>query len=137
MHKKAEKHSSTLIKQLLADRDPIETAKVRNRMLLAVKIYNGVKTLGWNKVRFAQEMGKKPSVITKWLSGTHNFTQDTLTEIELKLEIELLSVNKKDVVVKYEPIIISQSNPDTNKMGLVASYVSGNWYSDKEIIIKR
>ena len=33
---------------------------------------------GLTKKQFADELGKKPSEVTKWLSGQHNFTIKTL-----------------------------------------------------------
>jgi hypothetical protein len=33
-----------------------------------------------------------PSIITKWLSGTHNFTVDTLIELQHALDITLLDL---------------------------------------------
>ena len=64
--------------------------RTENRMLIAQKIDMGMKAKGWNKSKFANEIGQKNSVITRWLSGTHNFTSDTLTDIEDILDINLL-----------------------------------------------
>ncbi len=109
MNKKAEKHSSSLIKKLLNERDVKQTGRVSARMLLASKIDDELKARNWSKKRFADEMGKRPSVITKWLSGTHNFTVDTLVDIENKLGILLLDVTleHKEIVEEYIPILVS------------------------------
>ena len=34
---------------------------------------------GLTKLEFAQALGKRPSEVTKWLSGQHNFTIRTLS----------------------------------------------------------
>ena len=34
---------------------------------------------GLSKLEFAQALGKRPSEVTKWLSGQHNFTIRTLS----------------------------------------------------------
>ena len=34
---------------------------------------------GLSKLEFAQALGKRPSEVTKWLSGQHNFTVRTLS----------------------------------------------------------
>ena len=39
--------------------------------------------------KFAEKVGKLPSEVTKWLSGTHNFTVDTLCEIATVLDVNL------------------------------------------------
>jgi len=67
--------------------------RTENRMLLAQKIDMGMKAKGWNKTKFAKEIGQKNSVITRWLSGTHNFTSDTLTDIADVLGIDLLDTS--------------------------------------------
>jgi transcriptional regulator with XRE-family HTH domain len=54
-------------------------------MLLAARIDDARKAKGWSQHEFAEQMGKNPSEISKWLSGTHNFTSDTLWDIEEKL----------------------------------------------------
>lgn len=63
------------------------------KMNLAAKIYQAMKAKGWNQTIFAEEMGKKASVISRWLSGTHNFEADTLFGIQKKLHTRLLDVH--------------------------------------------
>jgi transcriptional regulator with XRE-family HTH domain len=50
---------------------------------LEVAISNRINDLmvqrGLSKQQFAQALGKRPSEVTKWLSGQHNFTIRTLT----------------------------------------------------------
>ncbi len=61
-------------------------------MLLAKKIEAGMKKKEVNRQKFANLMGVQPSIITRWLSGSHNFTVQTLYEIENQLEIQLLAI---------------------------------------------
>jgi transcriptional regulator with XRE-family HTH domain len=63
---------------------------VASRMALASRINEAIKMRGWSQKQFAEAMNKKPSEISKWLSGTHNFTTDTLWHIEQVLGIHLL-----------------------------------------------
>lgn len=37
-----------------------------------------IKNRGLSKKEFAEAIGKRPSEVTKWLSGQHNFTLRTL-----------------------------------------------------------
>lgn len=94
---KAEEYNSELIGDLLNDIDTKEAARIEKRMLLAQKIDDARIANKLSKGDFAKKMGVKPSVITKWLSGTHNFTSDTLSDIEEILGINLLSVTCKTV----------------------------------------
>ena len=43
------------------------------------RIYELMKQRGLTKLQFAQALGKKPSEVTKWLSGQHNFTLRTIS----------------------------------------------------------
>lgn len=132
MNKKTEKHSSSLIKKLLNERDVKQTGRVRARMLLASKIDDELKARNWSKKRFADEMGKRPSVITKWLSGTHNFTVDTLVDIENKLGILLLDVTleHKEIVEEYIPILVSVSvSQDFSEEMLRSSSIGSSFHN--------
>ena len=64
---------------------------VANRMQLALRISDAIKTRGWTQKQFAEAMNKKPSEINRWLSGTHNFTTDTLWHIEEILGVKILA----------------------------------------------
>lgn len=63
--------------------------KVARRMRTAAQIADAMHAAGLSKKKFAEVMGRQPSEITKWLSGTHNFTSDTLAEISVVLGREI------------------------------------------------
>jgi transcriptional regulator with XRE-family HTH domain len=65
--------------------------QISKRMKLAAQIDDVLMSRGLANQEFAFMMGKKPSEITRWLSGTHNFTTETLWEIERVLNIQLLT----------------------------------------------
>ena len=65
--------------------------------LKAVLIDEALKAKGWNKKQLAEVMHKNPSEVTKWLSGTHNFTLETLYLIELHLGVKLFIVPSNDL----------------------------------------
>ena len=56
---------------------------IQQEVDLEVAISNRINDLmvqrGLSKQQFAQALGKRPSEVTKWLSGQHNFTIRTLT----------------------------------------------------------
>ena len=58
-------------------------------MLLAIKIADAVESKGYSKSEFAKKINKNNSEISKWISGTHNFTFDTLIMLEIELNIKL------------------------------------------------
>jgi transcriptional regulator with XRE-family HTH domain len=63
-----------------------DNQKIRKKLILASRIIEAMEDKGLNKTKFADLMDKRPSEITKWLSGTHNFTYETLCDIAEKLE---------------------------------------------------
>lgn len=87
---KARKHSSSLIKELKSKITPTMKESINRRMSLAARIDDILQLRGLTNQEFAFMMGKKPSEISRWLSGTHNFTTETLWEIERVLNIQLL-----------------------------------------------
>ncbi len=124
MRNRAEKHTSPLLNKLMAERDPDETVRTRTRMLLAAKIDDALKAKGWKKKDLVVALGKKPSVITKWLSGTHNFTSDTLTDIGRVLNINLLNTEErpKEIIERFVPVIITQTPAETFAEEMDPSY---------------
>jgi len=61
----------------------IRREQVRARMRVAARIDDIRQELNLSVSEFAELLGKAPSEISDWLSGGHNFTQDTYTLIEV------------------------------------------------------
>ena len=104
---KMETFSSKLIDDILNSTDPVEQAKVDAKMLLATKIADTMKAKGWRNTDLLKALNKEtPSIISKWLSGTHNFTVDTLVELGHALGINLLdlSVPEDKKVIYYQSV---------------------------------
>ena len=59
------------------------------------RIYELMTKRGLSKVEFAQALGKRPSEITKWLSGQHNFTIRTLSILSSFFGEDLIKVEKR------------------------------------------
>lgn len=55
--------------------------KQRGELEVAIsnRIYELMTKRGLSKVEFAHALGKRPSEVTKWLSGQHNFTLRTIS----------------------------------------------------------
>lgn len=120
MKTKAEEYNSSLIDEIFESISPKEEKRIKSKMLLAAKIEDAMKAKGWNKTKLLEATGQKnPSVATKWFSGTHNFTFDTLFDIQEALEINLLNIEEttEEVVIKYSfvvqsvPTIYQENNP--------------------------
>lgn len=61
----------------------IRREQVHARMRVAARIDDIRQELNLSISEFAELLGKEPSEISDWLSGGHNFTQDTYTLIEV------------------------------------------------------
>ena len=59
---------------------------------LAKKIEDAMKAKGYSRQHFAHAMSVQPSIITRWLTGRHNFTVETLYDIENVLGVRLLDI---------------------------------------------
>ncbi|MEO6328960.1 MAG: hypothetical protein ABIO55_08510 [Ginsengibacter sp.] len=90
LKKKTIKNHDTIIEELLEKLTPDIQEKIDYKMNLAAKIFAGIKSKGWNKSEFANQMNKNNSIVSRWLSGLHNFESDTLFDIQNKLGINLL-----------------------------------------------
>lgn len=101
MNRKRDSKNSA-ISRILNRIDPIEKAKTSTKMNIAAMIDDAMIAKGWSKKDLMEKMGKKnQSEITRWLSGTQNFTVDKLVELSLLLDIKLVAMyeeKKKDVV---------------------------------------
>ena len=88
------RNASGVLGRMLANMDELSLAKTRNRMMVAAKIADAMRSSGMNQKQLAQKMGKTESEVSEWLSGDRNFTLDTLTEIEHTLNVSLLDTDK-------------------------------------------
>ena len=82
--------ASGVLGKMLASKDELSLAKTRNRMMVAAKVTDAMRSNGMNQKQLAQRMSKTESEVSEWLSGDRNFTLDTLTEIEHTLGVSLL-----------------------------------------------
>ncbi|MCC6413623.1 MAG: helix-turn-helix transcriptional regulator [Saprospiraceae bacterium] len=92
---KARTYNSPILDAFLALGTPEEQARVDTRMMLAAKIFDAMEAKGLSQKQFAEKIGKRPSMIRHWLSGGHNFTVDTLTDIQRVLGVRLLVVEQE------------------------------------------
>jgi ribosome-binding protein aMBF1 (putative translation factor) len=101
-------NSRILLDDLLKE-IPVKVQKaVTRKMLLAAKISDAIEAKGWTQKIFAERVNKDQSIVCKWLSGTHNFTIETLGEIEDALGIELLNIGVKPKQSVYNIVVSAE-----------------------------
>jgi transcriptional regulator with XRE-family HTH domain len=113
---KQNKGSKTVLKSLLEEITPLEMKKSRDLMKLAARIDKLLVERGLSKIQFAKFMGKEASTISKWLSGTHNFTVDTLSEIS-----DCLGVNLNQLFAEKPQQVVFKSQFNIGSVNSVAS----------------
>ena len=86
----------TFLDLILSDISEDEVRRTASRMAIAAKIAKTLEKRNMSQKEFSRILGKRPSEISKWLSGKHNFTTDTLSDIEHALDIHLLD-NREEV----------------------------------------
>ncbi len=129
MNRKRDSNNSAI--KWLNDRiDPISYKKTSTKMNIAAMIDDAMIAKGWSKKDLMEKMGKKnQSEVTKWLSGTQNFTVDTLVELSLLLDIKLVAMYEekaeKVIDVIFEKQTQSAQIRDENtKDGFIDGIVS-------------
>ncbi len=86
------KPSASLTK-IMNNIDEDKLRRTRDRMLVANKIADALKTKGISQKRFAKMTGRSESEVSEWLSGDRNFTIDTLSDIQKYLGVDLLNTS--------------------------------------------
>jgi|APAra7269096979_1048534.scaffolds.fasta_scaffold00895_11 transcriptional regulator with XRE-family HTH domain len=109
-------YSSPLIEELSNSIPSHEQERTDNKMKLASKIFKAMKSHNITQTQFAALMNKPVSLISRWMSGTHNFTADTLFDIQRVLGISLLDVE------------MTNSSPQINFKLNISSTITG-WTS--------
>lgn len=69
----------TSFDEMLASTSPAIQQEVSLEFAISNRIHELMTEHGLSKLQFAQALGKRPSEVTKWLSGQHNFTIKTIS----------------------------------------------------------
>ncbi len=109
---KSAKENFDFIDDILEEISPVEMKKIEQRMLNAEKIRKAMDRKGWNNTKLLEALNMKSlSIITKWLSGTHNFTQDTLVEIGEVLGINFFETQEQKITIQFSfPVLENKTS---------------------------
>lgn len=84
--------TNKLFRECLEEVSPVTKAEFDLSFAIADRIDQLLKKKGLTQRSFAALLGKKESEISKWLTGRHNFTTNTLAHISLALGEEIVIV---------------------------------------------
>ena len=81
-----------LFRQCLAAIPAEQEAEFELSYGIAERISEILKSKGLTQKEFAGQLNKRESEISKWLTGRHNFTMQTIAKIETALGCKLIDV---------------------------------------------
>ncbi len=81
-----------LFRQCLAAIPAEQKAEFELSYGIAERISEILKSKGLTQKEFARHLNKRESEISKWLTGRHNFTMQTIAKIETALGCKLIDV---------------------------------------------
>jgi len=68
------------------------------RTFIAKRISYAIAASGMTQRQLADKLGKHESEISKWLTGSHNFTINSIASIEIALGVEIFIIPKDPFV---------------------------------------
>lgn len=86
------KRAKTSLRELLSGITPEERTEARLSFQISNRLDLLMKEKGLSKKQLADAIGKRPSEITRWLSGEHNFTLSTLAMLSAFFGKPIISV---------------------------------------------
>lgn len=84
-------HCRIYKRKLDATASPAERIEAEWAYTLAVEIDKRLKARGLSRRDFAQQLGKRPTEVSRWLSGKHHFALRTVALISAALGEDLLA----------------------------------------------
>ena len=128
------RRNNTLAKDIMASTPPVVIRRIETRMLVAKMLHDYLGIRGITQQDLAGKMGKQPSEVSKWLSGNHNFTIDTLSDIGFYLDTDFLVRRDEMHIFRCIKVMqISRPNTKTGNFGtLIGSFVSVSDYMPNE-----
>lgn len=74
---------------------------IRLNVSVANRIYDILDERGMSQKDFAKLTGKTEAEVSRWLSGTHNFTMETIARINYALGENVLEVPQKPMYIFF------------------------------------
>ena len=79
-------------REMVSQVPPEIKEEVNLSFAISNKIHAMMQERGLSKKQFAEQIGERPSEITRWLSGQHNFTVSTLARLSAFFGKSIISV---------------------------------------------
>ena len=83
---------NTTFNQMFSQVPPEIKQEIDYEIEISNRIDSLMKKHHLSKLEFARKLGKRPSEITKWLSGQHNFTLRTISMLTTFFKEQIIAV---------------------------------------------
>lgn len=126
--------TNKLFSDILAN-TPEDTNKFADRSMdLAIQINSILKAKGWSQKKLAKELNKTEAEISKWLSGTHNFTLRSITKLEVVIgeDIMIIPMFMDEYNGMYSTAVNETKGVKEVKMKISESYDYDNEINDMD-----
>lgn len=84
--------AAVLFDRIVAETPPALKKQLDMSFAIADKLDATLKERGMTQKEFARMIGHTQAEVSRWLSGTHNFTLATLAKISVTLGVNLLEI---------------------------------------------
>lgn len=119
--------TNKIFKKALEQVSPEAKAYIAISMAIAARIGYLLEQKNWSGADLARTLDKSPSEVSRWLSGTHNFTLETLAKLETVfgepiLRVETLGSQGRDALAKPEfSVVLTDKSTGKVFEGMVAA----------------
>lgn len=86
---------------------------VEKNLAIANKIQQLLEETGLKPADLARMLDKKPSEISKWLTGTHTFTTKTITKIEIALGVDIIHIEPQKEYIYFKVMLNDNVLPES------------------------
>ena len=117
------RRNNALAKDIMTSMPPVVVRRIETRMLVAKMLHDYLGIRGISQQDLAGKMGKQPSEVSKWLSGNHNFTIDTLSDIGYYLGTDFLI--RRGEMPSFRCIKVMQISRPNTTTGNFGTFIGG------------
>lgn len=97
------KEKNAVVQRLRERIKPENRIFVKKNLNISEQVYALLEQKGWSQKVFAQKLDKNESEVSKWLSGLHNLTLQSIAKMEAVLEADIITT-PLEACEKYKSI---------------------------------
>lgn len=92
-----------IVARIRAKIKPEQRIYVKKNLEISEQVSHLLKQKGWTQKEFAEKLEKEPSEVSRWLTGLHNLTLQSLAKMEAVLSEEII-ITPQEACKKYHSI---------------------------------